>query len=339
MVGRAPQLRILIQTLGRTDVAVGQSRARVRVQTFETGRESKSYEPTRPLAFHQRRQSDAVRYSDARISARVRGKCPGVLHARRAAGQRCAPVSARARRQRSPPDRVHIHRWTPRRRGLEEGDPDHRAPAAASRGRRRSHARDRGPHPVRRRGALRGRADERADGRRRHPRAARSARPAARVQRQQRLVQLAHHRQARHRPRSLPQPSRRDLVRDQPAGVRGDQFNGDPSWDPVWEGEARTDATGWTAELRIPYSQLRFSRDSVADVGAAGCGASSTGSTSRTCGRSGSSTRAAGPASSATCRGSSSTTGRGRRSCCRTSSRRASSSTRRRATRTTTRAT
>ena len=48
-----------------------------------------------------------------------------------------------------------------------------------------------------------------------------------------------------------------------PAGVRGDQFNGDPSWDPVWEGEARTDATGWTAELRIPYSQLRFSRDSV----------------------------------------------------------------------------
>jgi hypothetical protein len=48
-----------------------------------------------------------------------------------------------------------------------------------------------------------------------------------------------------------------------PAGVRGDQFNGDPSWDPVWEGSARTDATGWTAELRIPYSQLRFSRDSV----------------------------------------------------------------------------
>ncbi|HKP16811.1 MAG TPA: carbohydrate binding family 9 domain-containing protein, partial [Gemmatimonadaceae bacterium] len=48
-----------------------------------------------------------------------------------------------------------------------------------------------------------------------------------------------------------------------PAGVRGDQFNGDPSWDPVWEGEARTDATGWTAEMRIPYSQLRFSRDSA----------------------------------------------------------------------------
>jgi hypothetical protein len=48
-----------------------------------------------------------------------------------------------------------------------------------------------------------------------------------------------------------------------PAGVRGDQFNGDPSWDPVWEGASRVDAGGWSAELRIPYSQLRFSRDSA----------------------------------------------------------------------------
>ncbi len=37
-----------------------------------------------------------------------------------------------------------------------------------------------------------------------------------------------------------------------PAGVRGDQFNGDPSWDPVWEGASRVDAGGWTAELRMP---------------------------------------------------------------------------------------
>ncbi len=48
-----------------------------------------------------------------------------------------------------------------------------------------------------------------------------------------------------------------------PAGARGDQFNGDPSWDPIWEGAAHIDSLGWTAELRIPYSQLRFSRDSV----------------------------------------------------------------------------
>ena len=48
-----------------------------------------------------------------------------------------------------------------------------------------------------------------------------------------------------------------------PAGVRGDQFNGDPSWDPVWEAAAQVDEDGWTAEMRIPYSQLRFSREPV----------------------------------------------------------------------------
>src|SRR6266576_3752494 len=47
------------------------------------------------------------------------------------------------------------------------------------------------------------------------------------------------------------------------AGVRGDQFNGDPSWDPIWEAATRVDSLGWTAEMRIPYSQLRFSRDSL----------------------------------------------------------------------------
>jgi hypothetical protein len=48
-----------------------------------------------------------------------------------------------------------------------------------------------------------------------------------------------------------------------PAGVRGDQFNGDPSWDPIWEAATRVDSLGWTAEMKIPYSQLRFSRDSL----------------------------------------------------------------------------
>src|SRR5436190_1220986 len=32
----------------------------------------------------------------------------------------------------------------------------------------------------------------------------------------------------------------------------------DDSWDGVWEGKVTRDAQGWTAELRIPYSQLRF---------------------------------------------------------------------------------
>jgi hypothetical protein len=39
-----------------------------------------------------------------------------------------------------------------------------------------------------------------------------------------------------------------------------DDWN-DDSWDGIWEGRARVDATGWTAELRIPYSQLRFRRE------------------------------------------------------------------------------
>jgi hypothetical protein len=37
----------------------------------------------------------------------------------------------------------------------------------------------------------------------------------------------------------------------------------DPSWDPVWEAATQVDSAGWTAEIRIPFSQLRFSRDSA----------------------------------------------------------------------------
>jgi len=32
----------------------------------------------------------------------------------------------------------------------------------------------------------------------------------------------------------------------------------DTSWDGVWAGRARRDARGWTCEMRIPFSQLRF---------------------------------------------------------------------------------
>ncbi len=48
-----------------------------------------------------------------------------------------------------------------------------------------------------------------------------------------------------------------------PLGVKGDHMNGDASYDPVWEGAATVDSLGWTAEFRIPLSQLRFPRDSV----------------------------------------------------------------------------
>jgi hypothetical protein len=45
-----------------------------------------------------------------------------------------------------------------------------------------------------------------------------------------------------------------------PLGVKGDHQNGDGSYDPVWEGAAHVDSLGWSAEMRIPYSQLRFPR-------------------------------------------------------------------------------
>jgi hypothetical protein len=47
-----------------------------------------------------------------------------------------------------------------------------------------------------------------------------------------------------------------------PSGVRRDQTRSvtseDDSWDPVWEAATTVDEHGWTAEIRIPFSQLRF---------------------------------------------------------------------------------
>ena len=51
------------------------------------------------------------------------------------------------------------------------------------------------------------------------------------------------------------------------AGVRSDALaandngDGDSSWDPVWEAAASVDSLGWVAEMKIPFSQLRFSRE------------------------------------------------------------------------------
>lgn len=50
------------------------------------------------------------------------------------------------------------------------------------------------------------------------------------------------------------------------AGVKGDKFiseNGqieDESWNPVWYGNTAIDSLGWTAEMKIPLSQLRFKK-------------------------------------------------------------------------------
>ncbi len=54
------------------------------------------------------------------------------------------------------------------------------------------------------------------------------------------------------------------------AGVRFDfyhatdhEYDIDMSFDPVWDGHARVDSAGWTLEMRIPFSQLRFRNDSA----------------------------------------------------------------------------
>jgi hypothetical protein len=50
-----------------------------------------------------------------------------------------------------------------------------------------------------------------------------------------------------------------------PRGVKRDAFHyddtsEDPSWDGVWEAETSVDSAGWSAEFRIPFSQLRYRR-------------------------------------------------------------------------------
>ncbi len=41
-------------------------------------------------------------------------------------------------------------------------------------------------------------------------------------------------------------------------GMWMDDIIYDPTWDAVWEGATRIDAEGWTAEFRIPFSQLPY---------------------------------------------------------------------------------
>jgi len=50
------------------------------------------------------------------------------------------------------------------------------------------------------------------------------------------------------------------------AGVKGDRVisangqNMDPNWDPIWYVKTAVDREGWTAEMRIPLSQLRYGK-------------------------------------------------------------------------------
>jgi hypothetical protein len=57
-----------------------------------------------------------------------------------------------------------------------------------------------------------------------------------------------------------------------PVGVKTDRyyFNdgaSDDSWDAVWDVEVERDPEGWTAEFRIPFSQLRFNNTDGGPVG------------------------------------------------------------------------
>lgn len=57
------------------------------------------------------------------------------------------------------------------------------------------------------------------------------------------------------------------------AGVRSDNVAvndaafGDNSWDPVWDAAVRVDSGGWTVEMRIPFSQLRYHSGVLSDWG------------------------------------------------------------------------
>ncbi|HEU4455119.1 MAG TPA: DUF5916 domain-containing protein, partial [Longimicrobium sp.] len=57
------------------------------------------------------------------------------------------------------------------------------------------------------------------------------------------------------------------IFRINPSGVKTDAGqaspSADPSWDPVYQAATRVDSAGWTAEIRIPWSQLRFSVDTT----------------------------------------------------------------------------
>src|SRR3990172_9208697 len=49
-----------------------------------------------------------------------------------------------------------------------------------------------------------------------------------------------------------------------PSGIKSDRLNNqdnysiDEGWDPVWDVATSRDSLGWTAEIRIPFSQLCF---------------------------------------------------------------------------------
>ncbi|MCK5169355.1 MAG: carbohydrate binding family 9 domain-containing protein, partial [Bacteroidales bacterium] len=56
------------------------------------------------------------------------------------------------------------------------------------------------------------------------------------------------------------------------SGVKGDAIisddgdNGDSTWDPIWYLETSIDSIGWIAEIKIPFTQLRFSNHKESQI-------------------------------------------------------------------------
>jgi hypothetical protein len=57
------------------------------------------------------------------------------------------------------------------------------------------------------------------------------------------------------------------------SGVKGDEFvsnngsNWDSSWNPIWYAKTSIDSLGWVAELKIPFSQIRYAEKDMAEWG------------------------------------------------------------------------
>jgi len=43
--------------------------------------------------------------------------------------------------------------------------------------------------------------------------------------------------------------------------ISNDGDNSDYTWDPIWDVKTKIDSFGWTAEMRIPFNQLRYNKD------------------------------------------------------------------------------
>jgi len=72
-----------------------------------------------------------------------------------------------------------------------------------------------------------------------------------------------HDHQTAYRFGTNPSGVKQDAVVSTQTGGGGGRGGNDTSWDPVWDVAARITEEGWSVEMRIPFSQLRFSPDNT----------------------------------------------------------------------------